>query len=68
MAVATAVTPRPRQLRLRKARRFGASISSRLPRGGLARFALVLAWMAIVAGVVGRFLAPGGLWLDEALS
>jgi uncharacterized membrane protein len=24
--------------------------------------------LVIAAGVVGRFLAPGGLWLDEALS
>ena len=68
MAVATAVTPRPEAVAPEKGAPVWRDISSRFPRGGLARFALVLAWMAIVAGVVGRFLAPGGLWLDEALS
>ena len=68
MAVATAVTSRPGAPAPEKAAPIWRGIKGRLPRGGLARLALLLAWLVILAGVVGRFLAPGGLWLDEALS
>jgi mannosyltransferase len=43
-------------------------VAGRWPEGRLARVALVLAGVVVTAGVVGRFLAPSGLWLDEALS
>jgi len=68
VSVATAVTPRPitpedeRHPPLWR-RTLGGS-----PREGLARAGVVVACAVVIAGVVGRFLAPGGLWLDEALS
>ena len=68
VTVATAVTPRPITLEDERhpplwRRTLGAS-----PREGLARAGVVVACAVVIAGVVGRFLAPGGLWLDEALS
>jgi mannosyltransferase len=68
MAVATAVTPRPDALTPQRGAPAWRHVGGRLPQGGLARLALALAWLVVVAGVVGRFLSPGGLWLDEALS
>jgi mannosyltransferase len=69
-AVATAVTPAPSALapeetRSRPAWRHGRR---RLPERGLARLGVVLAGAVVAAGVVLRFIAPNGLWLDEALS
>ncbi len=67
MTVATAVTPRPTTLDDRHPplwrRPLGGS-----SREALARAGAVVGGAVVVAGVVGRFLAPGGLWLDEALS
>jgi mannosyltransferase len=39
-----------------------------LPRRGWALAGPVLGAVVVLVGVVGRFLAPRGLWLDEALS
>jgi mannosyltransferase len=66
--VATAVTPRPGAIQGERHTPVWRNVAGRLPRGALARIVILLAWLVIVAGVVGRFLAPGGLWLDEALS
>ena len=66
--MATAVTPRPGALQGERRTPVWRNVAGRLPQGVPARIVLFLAWLVIVAGVVGRFLAPGGLWLDEALS
>ena len=66
--MATAVTPRPGALQGERRTPVWRHVAGRLPQGVPARIVLFLAWLVIVAGVVGRFLAPGGLWLDEALS
>ncbi len=68
MAVATAVTPRPDALQRERRTPVWRYVAGRIPQGRPARLALFLAWLVILAGVVGRFLAPAGLWLDEALS
>lgn len=39
-----------------------------IPRRVLARTGLVLGCLVVITGVAARFLAPNGLWLDEALS
>jgi mannosyltransferase len=66
--VATAVTPHPEALEREKRAPAWRQVAGRLPQGRMERVALFLAWLVILAGVVGRFLAPAGLWLDEALS
>ncbi|HTT91727.1 MAG TPA: glycosyltransferase family 39 protein, partial [Acidimicrobiales bacterium] len=66
--MATAVTPRPDALQRDRGAPAWRQVAGRLPQGRLARFGLLLAWLVVIAGVVGRFLAPSGLWLDEALS
>jgi mannosyltransferase len=68
MAVATEVTPQPPLLDQGRRAPVWRSPAVGMPRGGLARAGVWLACLVVVAGVVGRFLAPGGLWLDEALS
>jgi mannosyltransferase len=68
MAVATEVTPQPPLLQQGQRAPLRRHPAVSLPRGGLARADVLLAGLVVVAGVVGRFLAPGGLWLDEALS
>jgi mannosyltransferase len=66
--VATAVTPRPGALQGERHTPVWRNVAGRLPQGALPRIVIFLAWLVILAGVVARFLAPGGLWLDEALS
>lgn len=66
--MATAVTPRPDAVQRERRPPAWRQVAGRWPEGGLARLALVLAGLVVIAGVVGRFLAPPGLWLDEALS
>jgi mannosyltransferase len=39
-----------------------------LPKVTWARAGVAVAAVVVIAGTVGRFLAPSGLWLDEALS
>ena len=72
VTVATAVTPRPDALtrdRLLIVRQhLPRNILRSVPPATWARAGVVLASVVVAAGVVGRFLAPGGLWLDEALS
>ncbi|MGH9104902.1 MAG: glycosyltransferase family 39 protein, partial [Acidimicrobiales bacterium] len=46
----------------------GPLVLPRLPAGGLARAGVGLGILVVLTGVVARFLAPAGLWLDEALS
>ncbi len=68
--VATAVTPAPSVLAPGKTRP-GAGWHQwrpRLPERGLARLGMLVAGAVVAAGVVLRFIAPNGLWLDEALS
>ena len=68
VAVATVVTPPPeiRQPGGRPPVRL--SIPRVIPRRGIAGAGLALGAVVIAAGIVARFLAPSGLWLDEALS
>ncbi len=68
--VATAVTPAPSALTAEKTRPGLARRQGRLrvPERGLARLAVLFACVAVGAGAVLRFVAPNGLWLDEALS
>ncbi|HUC16046.1 MAG TPA: glycosyltransferase family 39 protein [Acidimicrobiales bacterium] len=66
--MATAVTPRPITLGDERPPPLWRRTLGGSPREGLARAGVVLASAVVIAGVVGRFLAPGGLWLDEALS
>lgn len=66
--MATAVTPRPDAIQRERRTPVWRHVAGRIPQGRAARIALFLAWLVILAGVVGRFLAPAGLWLDEALS
>ncbi len=68
MAVATEVTPQPPLLEQGQRAPVWRRPEVSLPRGRLARLGVWLACLVVVAGVVGRFLAPGGLWLDESLS
>ncbi len=68
--VATAVTPAPSVLAPGKPQP-GAGWRQwrpRLPERGLARLGMLVAGAVVAAGVVLRFIAPNGLWLDEALS
>ncbi len=68
MALATEVTPQPPLLEQGQRAPVWRRPEVSLPRGRLARIGVWLACLVVVAGVVGRFLAPGGLWLDESLS
>jgi mannosyltransferase len=68
VTVATAVTPRPITLDDERHPPLWRRPLGGFPREGLARAGVVLACGIVIAGVAGRFLASGGLWLDEALS
>ncbi len=68
VTVATAVTPRPITLEDERHPPLWRRTLGGSPREGLARAGVLVACAVVIAGVVGRFLAPGGLWLDEALS
>ena len=68
MTVATAVTPRPTTLDDEQHAPLWRRPLGGFPREGLARAGVVAACAIVIAGVAGRFLASGGLWLDEALS
>ena len=68
MTVATAVTPRTITLDDERHPPLWRRPLGGVPREGLARAGIAAACAVVVAGVAGRFLAPGGLWLDEALS
>jgi len=70
--MATAVTTRPGAPSGQR-RLAGNYIRRRLLPSGpgkvaWARLGVVMAGVVVLAGTVGRFLAPQGLWLDEALS
>ncbi|SRR5579875_195594 len=68
--MATAVSTRP-HLPLGQYRRAGSYLRHRLVPGdrpAWGRVGLALGAVVVAAGSVGRFLAPRGLWLDEALS
>ncbi len=66
--MATAVTPppvapvRPRRVPVWE------HVPRALPERGLSRAAVAVALALTLAGAAYRFVAPGGLWLDEALS
>jgi hypothetical protein len=68
VTVATAVTPRPITLDDERHPPLWRRPLGGFPREGLARAGVVAACAIVIAGVAGRFLASGGLWLDEALS
>jgi mannosyltransferase len=68
MAVATEVTPQPPLLQQDQRTPVWRRPAVNLPRGGWARLGFWLGCLVVAVGVVARFLAPGGLWLDEALS
>jgi len=68
MPVATVVTPPPAKLDREGRTPLWHDVARRLPSGGLGRLGFFAACLVVLAGVVGRFLAPSGLWLDEALS
>jgi mannosyltransferase len=68
VTVATAVTPRPTTLDDEQHAPLWRRPLGGFPREGLARAGVVAACAIVIAGVAGRFLASGGLWLDEALS
>ncbi len=68
--VATAVTPAPSVLAPGETRPATGwrQWRPRPPERGLARLGILAAGAVVAAGVVLRFIAPNGLWLDEALS
>jgi mannosyltransferase len=68
VTVATAVTPRPITLEDERRPPLWRRTLGGSPREAFARAGVAVACAVVIAGVVGRFLAPGGLWLDEALS
>jgi mannosyltransferase len=68
MAVATEVTPQPPLLEQGRRTPLWQRPAVSLPQGRLARLGFWLGCLVVAAGVVARFLAPSGLWLDEALS
>ncbi len=68
VAVTTEVTPRPVSLDQGQSTPIWRQVGRGWPPERVGRWGLYLASIVIVAGVAGRFLAPSGLWLDEALS
>jgi mannosyltransferase len=68
VTVATAVTARPITLDDERHPPLWRRPLGGFPREGLARAGVVVACAVVIAGVTGRFLGSGGLWLDEALS
>lgn len=68
MTVATAVTPPSFSTRPAERPLAAPDTSLGAPRRLLRQFGLVLGALVVLTGVVARFLAPNGLWLDEALS
>ncbi|HTW10819.1 MAG TPA: glycosyltransferase family 39 protein [Acidimicrobiales bacterium] len=65
--MATAVTPPPSVLQPDRQLGTERPAPSR-PRRATTQIAFALCLAVVGAGLVARFLAPGGLWLDEALS
>jgi len=62
------VTPRPQIRKPGRRPPVRSYIPRVFPRRGLALAAASLGALVIAVGVLARFLAPSGLWLDEALS
>jgi mannosyltransferase len=66
--VATAVRPRPPSAEGERSTTSRRQLLGALSPGVLARAGFVLAAVVVLAGCISRFIAPPGLWLDEALS
>jgi mannosyltransferase len=68
VAVTTEVTPRLVSLDQGQSTPMWRQVGRGWLPARVGRWGLYLASIVILAGVAGRFLAPSGLWLDEALS
>ena len=66
--MATAVTPPPASTQRTQPSPVVVDAPGPSARRWLARVGFVLGGLLVLAGLVARFLAPNGLWLDEALS
>jgi hypothetical protein len=66
--VATATTPPPASTQRAERPQAVEVTPPAVPRRALTRVAVVLSAAVVMVGLVARFLAPNGMWLDEALS